>query len=283
MESRLSERTRALVESALLVAVATVLSLIKMAELPYGGSITLASMFPIILVSYRHGMLWGLGAGTVFGALQQVLGLDNLSYVTGWQSVLAVIFLDYIIAFAVAGLGGAFRRLEKRGMAQSVVLTLGALLVGILRYACHVVSGATVWAGLSIPDAAALMYSFIYNATYMIPETIVLMIVSFALGNMLDFSRVVPVRFSEQKKVHKASPYLFVSAIVIAAAALIYDVVTLFSHMQSPDTGEFDVTMLSEVSWTAFIVVSVVGAVLVTALFVTRYVLNKDLKKESQA
>jgi predicted dehydrogenase len=57
-----------MVEAALLVALATVLSILKIAELPYGGSITLASMFPLLLLSYRHGMRWGLGGGLVYGA-----------------------------------------------------------------------------------------------------------------------------------------------------------------------------------------------------------------------
>ena len=53
-------KTRTLVECAILIAIATVLSLFKLLDLPYGGSITLASMLPIVLLSYRHGLVWGL-------------------------------------------------------------------------------------------------------------------------------------------------------------------------------------------------------------------------------
>ena len=108
-----NKTVRALVESAMMVALATVLSLLKIIELPYGGSVTVASMLPMIILAYRHGLGWGFGAGVVYAALQQLLGLNNLSYVTGWQSVLAVIMLDYIVAFTVVGLGGIFRRLVK--------------------------------------------------------------------------------------------------------------------------------------------------------------------------
>ena len=151
-------RTRRMVEASLLVALATVLSILKIAELPYGGSITLASMFPILLLSYRHGVRWGLGGGIVYGVLQQLLGLNNLSYFTTWQSIVAIIFLDYIIAFTAVGLGGIFRRALKN---QALSLATGAAFVCVLRYLCHVISGATVWAGLSIPDGAALLYSLI--------------------------------------------------------------------------------------------------------------------------
>ena len=158
-----SERTKKMTECAIMVAFATVLSIVPLAQLPYGGSITIASMLPIVLISYRRGLLWGTGAGLLFGVIQQLLGLSNLSYFTTWQSIVAIVLLDYLLAFGVAGLGGAFRRLR---IGQREALLLGAVLVSVLRYLCHVVSGATVWAGLSIPTEAALAYSLVYNATY---------------------------------------------------------------------------------------------------------------------
>ena len=72
-------KTRRLVECAILVAMATVLSVFRLAELPYGGSITMASMLPLIIIAYRHGPLWGFGAGLSYGIIQQLLGLKNLS------------------------------------------------------------------------------------------------------------------------------------------------------------------------------------------------------------
>ena len=134
-------RTKKLVECALLVAVGTVLSLFSVVQMPYGGSVTLASMLPVILIAYRHGLGWGLGSGAVYAVVQQLLGLKNLSYFTTWQSIVAVILLDYMIAFVVTGLGGVFRRVVKQ---QNLALVYGSILVGVLRYVCHVISGATV-------------------------------------------------------------------------------------------------------------------------------------------
>ncbi|MBE6645692.1 MAG: energy-coupled thiamine transporter ThiT, partial [Ruminococcaceae bacterium] len=137
-----TKRTRALVESAMMIALATVLSIFKIIEMPYGGSVTIASMLPMVILAYRHGLGWGIGAGAVYAVLQQLLGLNTLSYVTGWQSVVAVIMLDYIVAFTVVGLGGIFKKISK---SQRAALAYGSLLVSLLRYACHVISGATVW------------------------------------------------------------------------------------------------------------------------------------------
>lgn len=75
-------RTLPLVECAIMIALATVLSMVKLAELPYGGSITIASMLPIAIIAYRRGMGWGLGSAFVYAVIQQLLGLNSLSYVT---------------------------------------------------------------------------------------------------------------------------------------------------------------------------------------------------------
>ena len=89
--------------------------------MPYGGSVTLASMLPCLLIAYRHGTAWGLGTAFVHAVVQQLLGLKNLSYFTTWQSVVAVIVLDYLLAFVVIGLGGMFR---KRIAQQNLALVL---------------------------------------------------------------------------------------------------------------------------------------------------------------
>jgi thiamine transporter len=65
--------TLTLVESALMIAMAVVLSFIKIYEFPQGGSVTLASMAPIVLLSCRHGVKWGLGAAFIYSLLQMIL------------------------------------------------------------------------------------------------------------------------------------------------------------------------------------------------------------------
>ena len=264
--------TRKLVEASLLVALATVLSVFKLAELPYGGSITLASMLPVVLLSYRHGTRWGLGGGAVFAVLQQLLGLKNLSYFTTWQSVVAVIFLDYLIAFTVIGLGGVFRRTIER---QNLSLAVGAVFVCVLRYICHVISGATVWAGLSIPTSAALGYSLIYNATYMIPETVVLVAVAYCLGSLLDFRRDQPVRLVRGRSESAAAAVLTLVAWLFILAAGITDVALIFAHLQNAETGEFDITGLAVERfagsfWLAALIVTAVCAALAVTFFLLR-------------
>ncbi len=255
---------RALVESAMMIAFATVLSLLKIIELPYGGSVTMASMLPVIILSFRHGIGWGLGSGVAYAALQQLLGLNTLSYVTGWQSVVAIILLDYIAAFTVVGLGGVFRRAFR---SQRGALVTGALFTSLLRYICHVISGATVWAGLSIPDEAALIYSLSYNLTYMLPEAIILTTVAYYLGGVIDFTKETPIRVASQRTQESTASLGILSGLSFLLG-IIVDVTLLAPHLQSEESGEFSFTGLADVSWIAVAIVSAVAFITGVSLLV---------------
>ncbi len=269
---KVHQQTKKLTESAVMLALATVLSILPLAQLPYGGSITVASMLPIVLISYRHGLLWGTGTGLVFGIIQQLLGLSNLSYFSTWQSVVAIILLDYLVAFAAAGLGGAFRRLP---ILQHNALLLGSLLAAVVRYACHVISGATVWAGLSIPTEAALAYSLAYNATYMVPEAIVLALVAYYLGSMLDFKKEEITRLPVVRTSSRGANLLAAGAGLIGVAALVFDTVMIFAHMQDAETGEFNIALLKAEQfvgsfWFPVVFVSAVAVIAVAVMLAVR-------------
>jgi thiamine transporter len=242
-------------EGGVMLCLATVLSVFKLADLPYGGSITLASLFPIMLLSFRHGTGFGLFCGLVYGVIQQLLGLNTLSYFSTWYSIVAIILLDYLLAFAAAGLGGIFKnKIKNKGLA----LLLGGFTVCLVLYLCHVISGCTVWAGMSIPTGGALVYSLIYNATYMIPETVILMMVSYYLGSGLDFSVQIPKRIKRS-----ALPFADWARLLGGGAlfaGLIFDVTKIFAKIQNAETGEFDLTALTGAPFSFFLPMIVVTA-----------------------
>ena len=155
--------TRRLVESALLIAVATVLSLIKI-DLPFGGGVTIVSMLPLVFISHRHGWKWGVLSAFVYSLVQLVLGLDNVSYATSFVMALGIIFLDYIVAYTVIGLSGIFD--------QQCGKTLKSVLIGVavtffLRFVCHLVTGAWIWGVwmpeefMNLPMTNVWVYSFL--------------------------------------------------------------------------------------------------------------------------
>ena len=191
MNSNTKRGLLTLTECSLMIALSTVLSVFPLFEMPYGGSITLASFVPIVIAAYRHGTKYGLGTAAAASLIQMLLGMKNFSYFTTWQAFVALALFDYVIAFTVFGLSGCFRGMLKK---QSLAVVTGALFASVIRYICHVISGATVWAGISIPTAAALIYSVGYNATYMIPETVIAAAAAYFLGSVLDFRGDLPAR-----------------------------------------------------------------------------------------
>ena len=163
---------RMLCEAAVMVALAQILSYLKLMELPNGGSLTPA-MFPIILFAVRWGTVPGLMAGFVFGLLQLIF---DGAYAWGWQSML----LDYLVAFTPLGLAGLFR-------GKSWGLFAGTLAGCLARFAIHYISGVTVYKILAPTEflnwtfSSPALYSLVYNGSYMLPNTIITLLISVVL------------------------------------------------------------------------------------------------------
>ncbi len=180
-----------------MIAMGTALGFVKPFELPYGGAITLCSMLPVMFFSYRCGLKWGLSAGSgIHSVLQLLFGLDALKGISAMM-VVGSIFLDYILAFTVLGLAGMFRGKIKN---DAVAFTLGSFVSMMLRYFCSFLSGWVLWASFNetadmqgfiatfFPalgnlsgTALAVVYSLVYNGSYMIPEIILTCVVGFLL------------------------------------------------------------------------------------------------------
>ncbi|MGN1095393.1 MAG: hypothetical protein ACI4QR_03290, partial [Eubacteriales bacterium] len=131
--------------------------------------------------------------------------------------------------------------------------------------------------GLSIPTTAALSYSFIYNATYMIPETIVLVIAALYVGSAIDFRAEMPSRMIRENIPQNVSWISPVSGL-LAGAAVIFDVAKIFEKLQDSETGEFTITAISEVKWLEIAIMTGVVAVVVITLLVLRSSLIKKAK-----
>ena len=186
----MKNNTQRLTVSGIMLALGTVLSLLTIFRLPYGGSITIFSMVPVMLLSYIYGVRWGILCGAVFGALQALLGATMSSAFAGQKlwGVLLILFFDYIVAFSVLGLAGILKKTSKNAAST---FAFGCLLAASLRLAAHFVSGVILFGGWAewyftqegFPSFGAkilesysglelsAIYSFIYNASYMIPET----------------------------------------------------------------------------------------------------------------
>ena len=162
-------KTKTLVECAVLIALSTVLSMIKVWTMPLGGSVTLLSMLPVCYISIRHGLKNGLFASFVYACVQLFL---DIGPAMGWgltpMRCAGMIAFDYIIAFTVLGIAGIFREKGMKGVMA------GTFLAVFLRFVCHIVSGALVF-DIWLPDgwSSPWIYSVVYNGTLMLPEVII--------------------------------------------------------------------------------------------------------------
>ena len=142
-----------------------------------GGSIGLA-MVPVFVISYRRGFIPGLLCGFVL-SFAQLLG-GSIIAVAFWQFM-----LDYILAYTVVGIAGAFAGLYKNAKNfgfKLIWILVGCFVGGMLKYTSHVISGVLYWLGngkgtfLGVADNSAL-FSWVYNGAYCIPNIIISMVV----------------------------------------------------------------------------------------------------------
>lgn len=164
--------TKQLVFSGVAMALAIVTSEIKFARLPMGGSITLFSMLFIVLIGYWYGAKAGLLTGFAYGLLQFVL--DPVFYSP------VQLLVDYPLAFGALGLSGFFGK-KKHGL-------LIGYIAGVLgRYFFAVLSGIVFFGHYAPEGTPVLVYSLGYNATYIVPEavvTIILLVIPAVAGAM---------------------------------------------------------------------------------------------------
>ncbi len=206
-------KTKRLTESAMLMALAVVLEIVGrtvIPPMPFGGQLTLVSMLPIVLISYRHGVKWGLTASLAYSLVQMALGADTVSaafqpgyFGDGTMIVNALVMcvLDYIVAYTALGLGGCFRdKIKNPGTA----LMCGSLVALGARYVSHILSGYILFSGWAewfftqdgfpawgaglvgslSPSALGWVYSIVYNGLFMVPEIILTAVVSVLIARI---------------------------------------------------------------------------------------------------
>ncbi len=210
--------TSRLTTSAMMLAMATVLALVcayvPFLNLPFGGGFTIASMLPIVLVSYMYGIKWGFFVSFTYSCIQIIMdlvlgkGSTIIALFTpasedymGLVAAISILVIDYFIAYTALGLGGIFRNGIK---SKTLAIVLGVVVALGARYVCHIVSGYIfygAWAewfftqegfykvGGVILDAfdgkmLSLIYSIFYNGLFMIPEIIITSVLAVPVSAM---------------------------------------------------------------------------------------------------
>ncbi len=157
----MNKKLSTMVETAIVIALAVILSFIVIWKMPQGGTVSL-TMIPIFLLSFRRGPWAGMAGGIIYGAIS--IAFDGVIYHP--MSIL----LDYTLAYGLLGVAGFFRK-------SYLGIILGTTAGTSLRYLCGLLSGAVLFAEYAPDGINPWIYSLGYNATYMLPELIICIIV----------------------------------------------------------------------------------------------------------
>lgn len=187
--------SRSVAFGAICIAMSFALSYVRLFKLPQGGSVTLASLLPLMIFSYIFGVKKGLLIGLIYGVLQAIQDPYIIHPVQ--------FLLDYPIAFSAIGLGGAFAKFNVFKKCPQVALLLGGILASVLRFLSHFLSGAFAF-GAYAADAGqnVYVYSLAYNSFVFVDIAIVLV-----LGVILFSSKafMTEVVYKQKAKAYVAS------------------------------------------------------------------------------
>ena len=144
---RIQFTTSMLINVALMLALTIVLHQLRLFHMPQGGSVTLGAMVPLLFLTYRY----GAGIGCLAGFLYGMINLMQDAFIVHPLQVL----FDYPLPY--------------------MALALAAVLPG--RFLCHYVSGVVFFGSYAPPDTSPYLYSLVFNATYLVPEAIICLVV----------------------------------------------------------------------------------------------------------
>lgn len=164
-----NSKITALAECAVMVALAFALSYARLFKMPLGGSVTVASMLPIMLIGVKYGNLVGLGTAFVYSGtqlLQALLEGDVFPYCETPATLVICVFFDYVIPFTVLGLAGIFRNVSIFGKRELGVY-LGMISVVLVRFLSHFVTGVAIWGQWAPEGMGKFLYSFLYNGGFL--------------------------------------------------------------------------------------------------------------------
>ena len=154
-----------LINISLMLALAIILSELRLYRLPQGGSVTLGGLIPILMISFKYGAEVGTLAGFLFGLMTII------------QDPFVQVLFDYPLPFMAVGVAGFFRDR----------IFLGTILAFAAKFICHFISGIVFFASYAPEGTSAVIYSLVTNATYIVPE----MLICLAILKFLPLKRLL--------------------------------------------------------------------------------------------
>ena len=175
--------------SAVMIALSAVLSMVKVYQLPLGGSITLLSMLPVMSVAICYGTKTGIFVSFLYACVQIALDLGALmGYGMTAATWVGCLVFDYILAYGILGISGIFRKHGVFG------ISIGIALACFFRFVSHFISGAIVFSVWCPDGFNVYWYSLVYNGSYMLPELIVTVVGAMLLFRVKGVKKLIENR-----------------------------------------------------------------------------------------
>lgn len=171
--------SKSITYAGICIAMSFALSYLRLIRMPQGGSITPASLLPLMIYAYLFGVRKGVFAGFAYGLLQ---ALQDPSILHPAQFL-----LDYPVAFAWIGIAGIFAKVKKLDKYPQLQFACGATLAGLGRFAMHFLSGAFAFGAFAPDGTPVLLYSFTYQAGYVLPDLAIAVIAGILLFSSKTF------------------------------------------------------------------------------------------------
>ena len=183
-------KVRALVECAVMVALAFALSFVKPWQMPLGGSVTLCSMLPILLIAVKYGPAIGVGCSFVYSLTQLAQGFIegdiSMASMSADVFIIALLF-DYVVPYTLLGLGGIFGKKTRWHAVGSMSLAV------VLRILCHYLTGITIWAQWTPDGWLAPIYSAAYNFGYLLPDFAIALVAFIILMSVREMRKLITI------------------------------------------------------------------------------------------
>ena len=194
-QKRSNSNLSTLTECAVMLALSFALSCAKLFEMPMGGSVTVASMLPIMLISVKYGIRTGLATSFAYSLTQLMQAFASANvfpYCENGKTLIICILFDYIVPFTVLGLAGL---LHKMRFTKNVELGIYSGIVGVvlIRFVSHFVTGVAIWGQWAPDGMGKYLYSFLYNGSFLSVDFIICIVCAILMFRKAELRRLVGI------------------------------------------------------------------------------------------
>ena len=194
-QKRLSTNLTTLTECAIMLALSFALSCAKLFEMPMGGSVTVASMLPVMLISIKYGVSTGLATCFVYSLtqlMQAVASANVFPYCETPTTLVLCILFDYVVPFTVLGLAGLFHKMKLTKNTE-INIYIGIISVVVLRFLCHFITGVAIWGQWAPEGMGKYLYSFLYNGGFLSLDFLICIVCAVLMFRKAELRKLVNI------------------------------------------------------------------------------------------